>query len=667
MHDRNASAQFLRLLVALACGPSILAADPSTTPRRDLTELSLAELAEIKVTTVQKKPEPLQDTPAAISVITSDEIEASGATSVPALLRRVPGVHVARLDASQWAIGIRGFANSVARSQLALMDGRSLYTPLFAGTYWDVQNLFLEDVDRIEVVRGPGGTLWGANAVNGVINIITKSSHDTPGGVIVIGGGDQERVFGRGRFGGRLGNDATFRVYGSYFDRAGEQPDADRYDAWHMSQGGFRTDWTPRFSDLVTLQGDVYSGRAGRRTTFATFTPPYVQTIEQDADLTGGNLRARWGRVFSERRELSLQVYYDRTSRKEPNFTEDRDTVDVDTQYRSTFAGRQDFVAGLGYRLSDGRTSSVPTIAFVPADRTDHLVSGFVEGTVHLVPSLRLIVGTKVERNDYSDFEFQPSARLAFAAGPKHAFWASVTRAVRTPTRFDRDLVLNIPVAPGAPAFVRLLGDAGFETERSFVYEVGGRAQLSSHFTLEIAAFHNRYPNLVSYEAGAPFPEPGRLVLPLRTANGTKGKVTGVEVSADARPRGRWLLRASYAYLNMQISPVVSSTDTGSSEVEDASPRHQVLVSSTTTLPGRVVVAVFLRGVSRLPSQKVPAYGELNTRVRWQATDHLDVAVAGENLLHEQHLEFGSGTIGGAGAHQQPIRRSFRAEAVVRW
>jgi iron complex outermembrane receptor protein len=656
-----------RLLLPLALASTSVAGGDhgsALAAPRDLTELSLDQLAAIKVTTVQKRPESVEHTPAAITLITADEIEASGATSVPELLRRAPGVHVARIDASQWAIGIRGFTNSVARAQLALMDGRSLYTPLFAGTYWDVQNPFLEDLERIEVVRGPGGTLWGANAVTGIVNIITKHSRDTQGGLVVLGGGDQERAFGRARYGGRLGAQATYRVYGSYFDRAGEQPDADRYDGWHNLQGGFRADWSPRPSDTVTVQGDAYSSRAGRRTTFATFTPPFSTTVEGDAELTGGNVRTRWSRAFSETRELTAQVYYDRTNRHEANFTEDRDTVDLEAQYRVVPHARAEIVAGLGYRVSDGRTTSVPTLAFEPADRADHISSGFVEGTLHVVPErLHLVLGAKVERNDYSDFELQPGVRLMLTAGPRHAFWAAATRAVRTPTRFDRDLVLDINVAPGTPAFARILGDDAVETERALVYEAGWRGRLSSRVGLDAAGFHNRYPNLVSYEPGTPSVEQGRLILPLVTANGNRGKVSGVEAAADVRPLDRWLLRAGYAYLNMEIE----GPDEGGTGAEDSSPRHQVLVSSTTSLPGRVLLAGFFRWVARLPSQDIPAYSELDLHVRWRATDHVDVSVSGRSLLHDDHVEFGSGTIGPSEPGTQTLRRSLRAEAVLRW
>ena len=436
-----------------------------------------------------------------------------------------------------------------------------------------------------------------------------------------------------------------------------------------MFHGGVRTDWTPNPSERWTVQGDVYRGRAGRRTTFATFDPPYVETVEGDAALSGGYLRARWNRSFSDGRVLTVQAYYDRTNRTEPHYSEKRDTVDVDAQYRFVLPGRQDLVAGVGYRLSDGRTTSVPTLAFVPPDQTDDLFSAFVEDSVQLVPGrLVLTVGTKVERKDYSDFELQPSGRLMFNATHAHGFWVALTRAVRTPARFDRDLVLNVAISPGMPAFARILGDEGFDTERSLVYAAGYRGQLSRHVSVDAAGFYNRYPNLASYEVGVPFLEtPGRLVIPLRASNRTDGKVGGVEIGSDIRPSGRWLLRASYAFLNMQVTPQLSSNDMGSGAIEDANPRHQVGVSSTTSLPGRVSVSAFYRWVARLPSQNVPAYSEVDARLGWRALERVELVLAGQNLLRPRHVEFGPGTIGGSAAGEQQVGRSVYAQATLRW
>jgi iron complex outermembrane recepter protein len=309
----------------------------------------------------------------------------------------------------------------------------------------------------------------------------------------------------------------------------------------------------------------------------------------------------------------------------------------------------------------------VPTIAFVPPDQTDDLFSAFAEDTVSLVPGrLRLTAGTKIERNDYSDFEIQPSVRLLFNASASHAFWTAVTRPVRTPTRLDRDLVLNLTVMPGVPAFVRVLGDPGFETERSLVYEAGYRGQLSSHLSADVAAFYNRYPNLESFEPGTPFVEMDRLILPLSAANGNEEHVSGLEVGADIQPSSAWLLRAAYSYLDLQIDPKPGSNDAGSSSVGGSSPRHQAYLSSTARVTEKIRVGGLFRWVTRLPTQQVPAYAELDLHIGWRALDHVELGLAGQNLLHARHEEFGTGTIDN-GAPEVEIRRSVYAHASFRW
>ena len=290
-------------------------APPPSAARSSLTELSLEELMNVKVVTFSKTPQKWVDTPAAVYVITQEDIRRSGVTSIPEALRLAPGVEVARIDANKWAIGIRGFTSRLSRSLLVLIDGRSVYSPLFAGVYWEVQDLLLEDIERIEVIRGPGGTVWGANAVNGVINIITKHSKETQGGLVTLGGGTEERGFGGVRYGGAVGENLHYRVYGKYFKRDGEfHPSGDAFDDWWMGQGGFRADMALPNRNSVTLQWDLYSGKSGQRTTFATYSPPFSQTVEKDADLSGGNLLLHWNHLLSKRSDWTLKVYYERTA-----------------------------------------------------------------------------------------------------------------------------------------------------------------------------------------------------------------------------------------------------------------------------------------------------------------------------------------------------------------
>ena len=629
--------------------------------RPDLTSISLEELAQTKVTSVSKTEEPQFRTPAAIQVITAEDIRRAGATSIPEALRLVPGVHVARLNSSQWAIGIRGFTSRLSRSQLALMDGRSLYTPLFAGVYWEVQDTVLEDIERIEVVRGPGGTLWGANAVNGIVNVITKEARDTQGLLLSAGAGNEDRAFVNARYGGKAGESGHYRAYAKYFTRdAAYHPDGDDFDAWHLAQGGFRTDWTLAGKEHLTVQADLYSGKTGERTTLSYYEPPYLRVVEGDGRLSGGNLTARWDHPMKGS-ALTVLAYYDRTRRVEPNFHETRDTFDLDLQYRTSLGERNTLVSGLGYRASSGRTGGIESVAFVPADRTDHIFSAFVHDEIGLVKDrLKLSLGTKLERNQYTGFEIQPSGRLVFTPGPRQALWASVTRAVRTPSRLERDLFLSFALTPAAPLFARIEGNAGFESEKTLAYEAGYRVQPADRLSLEVSLFHDRLTDLSSLESGSPVKEDGRQLFPVVLANQLRGRSSGGELTAIAHLSPSWVLRGGYSYLSLDLEAAPGSTDTTSVSAEGASPRNAARLQSTWRLPRDVDVDIGLRWVDHLPAQKVPAYTALDARVSWLVVPRLELAVVGHDLLHARHLEFG-GTI------PIEIERSVYGEARLRW
>jgi len=633
------------LLVCLSVARTAAADPAAAPPRRDLTELSLAELAALEVTTVGRTPETRAHTPAAVFVITQQDIRRSGATTLAEALRLAPGVQVSRIGASQWAIGLRGFASRLARSMLVLIDGRSVYTPLFAGTYWEVQDVLLEDVDRIEVIRGPGGTLWGANAVNGVINVITRSARDTHGTYLEGGGGNEERGFGAARWGGALGPHADLRVYAKYFDRGPSfHPDGDDFDAWHVAQGGFRIDGGsgPR---AFTLQGDLYAGRAGERASFAAYEPPFARTVDGQAHLGGGNLRGQWQRTLAEGSDFGVQAYYDHTHRAEPTFTEDRDTGDVDAQYRLTLGAHQ-LLSGLGVRLSRGVTTGVPTVAFHPPIRTDELFSGFVQDRIDLVPDrFTLTLGTKVERNNYSGFELQPGARALWMPRPHQSVWAAVSRAVRTPSRVERDLDVTFSLDPTRPLFGRLVGDQGFIPERVLAYEAGYRLQLRERAFVDLALFHNEYTRLLSLEPGAASVEAGptgpRTVVPFVLANGIRGQAEGAELAADLRVSRAWRLHGAYSFLNVDLRPTGGSRDTTTeASTEGSSPRHRILLRSSLTV-GTVQLDAAFRRVSALPAQDVPAYSSLNARAAWRAWTALEIALVGQDLLRALGREFG--------------------------
>jgi iron complex outermembrane recepter protein len=611
----------------------------------DLTEVSLTDLAQMKVTSVSKRPEARARTAAAIHVVTAEDIQASGARALADLLLLAPGVHVARTTASQWAIGIRGFTSTLARDQLALMDGRSLYSPLFAGTYWDVQDTVLKDIDRIEIVRGPGGTLWGANAMNGIVNIITKTAKETQGGMVVLGGGTEQRGFGRVRYGGPLGARGHFRVYGGYFERdAAFHSDGNNLDGWRMGQGGGRADWDLREGETLTVQGDLYLGRAGRRATITSYEAPFSTAVKGKTKLGGGNVLGRWIRSGAGDSQLQVQAYYDRTDRTDLTFAEDRDTGDLDVQYRFRPWGRHRVVVGGDYRLSSGRTSGVPTVAFVPASRTDNLAAFFVEDAFEAVPDrLRFTFGSKLIWNDHSGVDLQPSARVSWTPHAKHSLWSAVTRAIRTPSRVERDLVAVYSLSATAPLFGQLRGSPSFDNESEIAYEAGYRVQISERMLVDVAAFHNRYRNLLSLERGAPFAEGSRTIVPFVIANGLRAEVSGIEVWSSVRLSSRWGLRPSYSFLNMDVTPKPGSSDTTSAAAEDASPRHRVSLRSSLNLPGGFTLDGWYRWLSRLPSQKVPAFSTLDARVGWRPGERWGFAVVGQSLLQAHHPEWGGG------------------------
>jgi iron complex outermembrane receptor protein len=656
------SSAALLLILALAFLPT--AAAGAAERSGDLTELSLEQLMALEVTSVSKKPERRSAAAAAVYVITEEDIRRSGVTTIPDALRLAPGVQVARIDANKWAIGVRGFGSRLSRSVLVLIDGRSVYTPLFAGTYWEVQDTLLEDIDRIEVIRGPGGALWGANAVNGVINIITKHAKDTQGGLLSAGGGNEEQGFGGVRWGGALGERFHYRFYGKYFNRdGGFNPDGRVYDDWRMSREGFRADWDVTARDAVNLQGDVYDGDTGQQTAITELSPPSMRTVTGDAELSGGNLLARWRRDLGDHGEIALQTWYDNTFRRELNFHERRNTFDLDFQHHVRLAGRHDVVWGFEYRSSGDRTGAVPTVRFVPRNRRDDLFTWFAQNEVALLEDrLYLTLGSKFEHNDYSGYEFQPSGRLLWTPNRQHAFWGSVARAVRTPSRVEHDLQAEVLIPPGPDTIARLIGDQAFVSEKVIAYEVGYRVQPMSRLFLDLALFYNQYQDLLSIEPGAPFDEPAdgatRSVLPLFIRNRLHGDAYGFELAADAVVTEWWRLHGAYSLLNLELRRDPGSHDTSHQPLEESSPHNQVTLRSTINLPASADFDGVLRYVDNLPAQHVGSYVTLDLRFAKRVTENVELSVVGLNLAQNHHREFAGGT---------EVERSIYGQVRWRW
>jgi len=656
--------QLAMLAVALLLGaaPEAQAGQAQTAPpppnSRNLTELTPDELLRIEVTSVSKKPETRWRTPAAVSVITRDDIRRSGATTLVDALRLVPGVQVARIDSNKWAVGVRGFASSLTRSVLVMIDGRSVYTPLFAGTYWEMQDVLLEDVERIEVIRGPGGSLWGANAVNGVINVITRNSRETRGAYATVGAGTFERAQIGARYGGASGERLTYRVYAKAFDRGpGFHPTGTEFDSWSMGQAGFRADWARGAADSVEVHGDLYRGDSGNRTTVNTLSPPFAaETVDADTRLRGGNLVARWRHLSASGTDWGLRTYYDRTDRRETTFGEGRDTFDVEVQRRGTH-GRHDLVVGGGYRLSSGTVDSVPTVQFVPAHRTDHLWSGFFRDELSFAEGRYVFAaGSKLEHNGYSGFEVQPTLQALWAPKPGQSLWAAAARAVRTPSRVEHDLTLTAIADPRAPVFIRLVGDSQFRSEKVFTMEVGYRVRVGGDVTLDGVAFHNTHRDLLSTERGAPqresSPPPERVVIPLLIRNGVRGSSWGFEVAAQTSPREWWHLGGSYSFLRLDLEPASGSNDATSEATNGSSPRHVALLESRIGIGRRTDFDLMLRFVDALAARDVAAYTSLDARLAWRPRPAVELAAVGQNLLAPHHLE-----LTGSGGRRVEVRR----------
>ena len=628
----------------LVLPPGVVAGQAADSPSAppDLTALDPSELMQVEVTSVSRKRETRWRTPAAISVVTRDDIRRSGATSVVEALRLVPGLHVARIDSNKWAVGVRGFASGLTRSLLVMIDGRTVYSPLFAGTYWEAQDVLLEDVERIEVIRGPGGSLWGANAVNGVVNVITRSSRETQGTYASVAAGSQERVHAAARYGGASGEKLTYRVYGKGFDRGpGYHPAGNPFDEWSMGQAGFRADWENGAADTVEVHGNVYHGDAGHRVMVTTLAPPSIETVDGETRLGGRDLTARWRHLSRSGAEWALRAYYDHTLRRETTFGESRDTADVEVQRQSTH-GRHDVIVGGGYRLSSGDVESVPSFQFVPARRTDSLWSAFFRDEISFREGeLVLALGSKLEHNDYSGIEVQPTVQALWAPRPALSLWGVLARAVRTPARLEHDLTLTTLADPAGPVFIRLLGNPDFLPEKILTASMGARFRVSGSVAAYATGFHNTHRDLFGFEASAPVveatPTP-RVVVPVLIRNGVRGTSYGLEAGAEASPTQRWVLSASYSLLRLQLEAVPGVAELSHPATNRGSPRHTLVVESRLDAGRRVDLDVMLRHVSELAT--VPSYTALDARVAWRPRPPLELAIVGQNLLRPHHLEF---------------------------
>jgi len=629
-------------------------------------KMSLQELMNLDVTSVAKAPEPYGQAPAAIQVITGDDIRRSGASSIPEALRLADNLEVAQQNSHTWNISARGFNTDLANKLLVLMDGRSVYTPLYSGVFWDQQDYLLADIERIEVISGPGGTLWGANAVNGVINITSKSAKDTQGLYTEAGGGTVLEDFGAVRFGGVLGTNVFYRIYGKYFDQGDEvyANGNNAPDSWNMGQGGFRIDAENSPQNTFTLQGDFYAGDEK--------VPDAKLPGVSDGNSidSGENVLGRWTHTFSADSEMSLQTYYDRTHLTKPEpafffeppgtFRDDLDTFDIDFQHRFQIGDRNQIVWGLGYRLTHDRDDNIPALSFSPSDFEQNLFNIFAQDEIKIVKNLTLTLGSKLEHNDYTHFEFEPSGRLQWNATSNQMFWGAISRAVRTPSRIDVDFSESI-----APGVVLLQGGSNFVSETLIAYELGYRAQITPDVSGSISTFYNNYDNVRSTSIT---PSGFLGELPLYFANNLEGDTYGFELNGNYQVMDGLRLHAGYNMLQENMHVKSGETDANNALNETADPQQQFSIRASLDLPKNIEFDTGLRWVDTLRYNNngvvgtVPDYFELDSRLSWHATKNLELSIVGQNLLHDYHPEYYI-----SGSLHEEISRSVYCKATFRW
>lgn len=612
-----------------ACAAALLAAPAAhadvPAQNEDIAELSLEELANIQVTSVSKRAESLSGAAASIFVITGNDIRRSGSTSLPEALRLAPNLQVARVDARNYAVTARGFSSPFENKLLVLVDGRTVYSPLFSGVFWDVQDVVLDDVERIEVISGPGATLWGANAVNGVINIITKSAAATQGVLLAATLGKDARD-GAARYGGRLRGDGHYRVYAKH----AENDDTERADGaatatgWHRDQAGFRADWGDTAHGF-TVQGDVYDARLRQAGT-------------PDIKVGGANLLGKMSRTFADGSSATLQLYWDRTERDQPlAFHERLDTFDLQLQHAVRVNGNHHVVWGGGYRLGHDRVENGPLFGFLPGTTNLHWANLFAQDEIALRDDLRLTAGLKFEDNNYTGVETLPTLRLAWSPRPASLAWTSLSRAVRAPSRIDRDFYSPIqpPVADGKPQYT-VAGGPGFTSETANVFELGYRAQPLTSLSYSATLFFSRYDRLRTLE---PNPAGAGSVF----ENLADGLTRGVEAWATWQATEAWRLSGGGVVQRVGTTLQPGSRDlSGTTGLFTSDPTHYWSLHSSYDLGAGQEFDVVLRHVGALPRPAVPAYTAVDARWGWRVRPGLALSVIAQNLFDPRHAEFGA-------------------------
>lgn len=634
----------LFLLILLVLIPS--GSGHATKEAIDLTELTLEQLMDIKITSVSRKPEVLSEAASAVYVITQEDIRRSGATSIPEALRMVPGLEVAQINASKWAVSARGFSDLFAKYLKVLIDGRNVYSPLFGRVNWDEVDTMLEDIERIEVIRGPGATMWGSNAVNGVINIITKNAKKTQGGLLSIGGGNSIEGFGNIRYGGKLNDDVYYRTYMKYsnYDSLPDKQGGNVSDRWDMGRGGFRIDWDKSQEDSITILGEVINADLNETLTATTLIPPFSKTFNDSLDLTGGNIIANWIHKFSDTNAMQCQFYYDRVVRDDALFREELNTFDIELHQQFTVGRRQEIVWGFEYTFTSEELRNSFTVSHDPDYRDLNIASIFIQDEIAFFKNyLYLILGSKFEYNDFTAFEVQPSCRLLWKPHNNHSLWTAVSKAVKIPNRGNIDGTINVAVFPAGFTLgnIAIFPNKDYDSEEVIAYELGYRFYPKGSFFVDMACFYNDYQDLLDLERGRIYfeshPLP-RFIIPLRQENEMYGHTYGTEISLTWNATNDWRIITGYTWFQMRLDSHLETKRYKDRERSD--PENQFHLRSYLNLPRSIEFDSALYYVDHIGRWDIPSYIRLDARLGWRPKENFSLIFAIQNWLDNHHPEY---------------------------
>jgi iron complex outermembrane receptor protein len=644
---RNVTVRWKPMAVWSARFFAVLVLSAFSHAQTDLTDLSPEQLSKIEVTSVSKKEQKLSDAAAAVYVITQQDIRNSTATSIPELLHMAPGLDVVQLNGSTWAISVRGFAEQFTNKMLVLIDGRNVFDPLIAGVVWADQDVPLEDIERIEVIRGPGATLWGTNAMNGVINIITKPAQETQGALVSAGVGTDERSYASVQYGGKLGNSTHYRIFTKDFDDgpAGEFAGLPSHDSFRSVRGGFRVDTRASDRDFLLWEGEAFSGEAGSQSLIPAYTAPFTHSFVDNVGHGGEDLMGRWIHKSLNGEETTLQASWAHVIHPQEGLDVHGNVVGLSLQHEK-IVGRHDFVGGFSYDFRDAHTSSDTTVSWSPANLSFNIAGGFMQDEIVFLDGvLHFTAGIRVEHNSLNGWDAQPTVRLLWKVSPKQSLWTAYSLANRSADPDDTSIRNDISIFPTPRGLqvLELTGNPDIKPERMNSFETGYRVQMLKTLSLDATAFYSLYSGLLGQEPGQPFAEAGpppRLVIPLIEQNDTAGHSIGGELAAQWVPVHGLRMMAAYSLIEFEFAQKTAAGITTDRQLWGQPPRHQLQLSSALNLPRHLELSNALSFVDRRTVQNIPGWTEVDSKLSWRPVTSTEFSLGVQNLFNKEHIEF---------------------------